>query len=96
MDYNTLADPRTYGNDHGLHELMTHIRHNDPVAYIDAEGFRPFYAISKHADIIEISRRHDIFINAPRPVLIEQAIEEAMANQPAALRTLIHMDQPDL
>ena len=95
MDYNALADPRTYGDDPKLHELMSHIRQNDPVAYIDAEGFRPFYGISKHADIIEISRRHDIFINAPRPVLIDKAIEDAQANQPAALRTLIHMDEPD-
>jgi cytochrome P450 len=95
MDYNALADPRTYGNDPSLHELMAHIRQHDPVAYIDAASFRPFYAISKHADIIEISRRHDVFINAPRPVLIDKAIEEAMANQPAALRTLIHMDEPD-
>lgn len=95
MDYRAIADPRTYGNDTKLHELLTHIRQNDPVAYIDADGFRPFYAISKNADIVEISRRHDIFLNAPRPVLIEQAIEAAMANQPAVLRTLIHMDEPD-
>jgi len=95
MDYRAIADPRTYGNDTKLHALLTHIRHNDPVTYIDADGFRPFYAISKHADIVEISRRTDIFLNAPRPVLIEQAIEAAMAKQPAALRTLIHMDEPD-
>lgn len=95
MDYSKLADPRTYGSDPDLHALLSHIRQHDPVAYIEAEGFRPFYAISKHADVIEISRRHDIFLNAPRPVLIEQAIEEAQALQPAALRTLIHMDEPD-
>lgn len=95
MDYTAIADPRTYGSDPNLHELLTHMRHNDPVAYIDAEGYRPFYAIAKNDDIVEISRRNDIFLNAPRPVLIEQAIEEAQASQPAALRTLIHMDEPD-
>lgn len=95
MDYTAIADPRTYGSDSNLHELLTHMRHNEPVAYIDAEGFRPFYAVAKNDDIVAISRRNNIFLNAPRPVLVEQAIEEAQAAQGAALRTLIHMDEPD-
>ncbi|MFT4713397.1 MAG: hypothetical protein ACJAYE_003501 [Candidatus Azotimanducaceae bacterium] len=37
MHYRAIADLRTYGNDTKLHELITHIRHNDPVAYIDAD-----------------------------------------------------------
>ena len=95
MDYRSIADPRTYGSDPKLHELLTHMRLNDPVAYIEADGFRPFYAIAKNDDIVSISRRNDIFLNAPRPVLIDEAIEQAQAGQPAALRTLIHMDEPD-
>jgi hypothetical protein len=40
------------------------------VAYVDVPGYYPFWAITKHADIMAIERENELFINAPRPMLI--------------------------
>ncbi len=62
-----------------------------------APGFEPFWAITRHADIMEIERNHALFHNAPRP-LLQTAEMDAVQRQREAdgtgLRTLIHMDDP--
>ncbi|MBL6687242.1 MAG: cytochrome P450 [Pseudomonadales bacterium] len=49
------------------------LRLNDPVRYVRPEGFQPFWAISKHADLIEIEKQPEIFVSEPRPLLMRQA-----------------------
>ena len=69
MDYTDLVKPTTYADEDGLHELLTAMRRDAPVAWIEPPTHEPFWAITKHADIIEISRADDQFLNAPRVVL---------------------------
>ena len=59
--------------------------------------YRPFWAITKHADIMDIERHNDLFISDPRPLLAPAEADDAMKAQQEAgigLRTLIHMDDP--
>ncbi len=69
-----------------------------PVAWVDAEPYRPFWAITKHADIMAIERDNDLFISEPRPLLATAEADDAAARQQLeagiGLRTLIHMDDP--
>src|SRR5258705_13075508 len=95
MDYSDIVKPATYANESNLHELLTHMRQNDPVTFIESPSHQPFWAISKHADVIEISRQNDRFLNAPRPVLATIGMEQAAQARGTMLRTLIHMDEPD-
>ncbi len=95
MDYAAVADPRTYADDESLHELLTWMRHDAPVVQIDTGIHRPFWALTKHADIIDVSRQNGKFLNAPRAVLATIELEEAAQQQGMTLRTLIHMDEPD-
>ena len=39
------------------HELWTRLRAEAPVAYFAPPGYEPFWAITKHADILEISKQ---------------------------------------
>ncbi len=67
------------------------------MSWVDYPPYRPFWAITKHADIIEIERANDLFINEPRPLLgTAEADDVARAQLDAGmgLRTLIHMDDP--
>jgi cytochrome P450 len=89
---NVLADPRAYTDEARLHAALTLLRANAPVAYVEADGYRPFYAITKHADIVAIERASELFINAPRPVLMPAEQEELQAGY--GVSTLIHMDDP--
>ena len=68
------------------------------MAWVDNPPYRPFWAITKHADIMAIERANDLFLSAsrgrcwppPRPTTLAKAQLEAGMG----LRTLIHMDDP--
>jgi hypothetical protein len=87
-----FADPKAYADEVALHAAMTHLRANAPVSWVDVPGYRPFWAISKHADVMEIERANALFTNWPRPVLTTAEGDDAQAGM--GVRTLIHMDDP--
>lgn len=92
-----LADPKAYADDARLHEALTHLRANNPVAWVDNQPYRPFWAITRHADIMAIERANELFIAAPRPLLVPAAGDDLAKQQLESgmgLRTLIHMDDP--
>ncbi|MFV8053768.1 cytochrome P450 [Mycobacterium sp. 48b] len=92
-----LADPTAYADDVRLHTALTHLRANNPVAWVDNRPYRPFWAITKHADIMAVERDNDLFISEPRPLLATAAADDLAKQQLEAgmgLRTLIHMDDP--
>ncbi|ULE33884.1 cytochrome P450 [Mycobacterium sp. IDR2000157661] len=92
-----LADPTAYADDERLHTALTHLRANNPVAWVDNPPYRPFWAITKHADIMDIERANDLFLSEPRPLLARAEADDVLKQQQAAglgIRTLIHMDDP--
>jgi cytochrome P450 len=91
-DARLLTDPLAYTDERRLHAALTHLRATAPVSWVDVDGYRPFWAITKHADIMDIERNNTLFTNWPRPVLTNVAGDELQAN--AGVRTLIHMDDP--
>jgi cytochrome P450 len=92
-----LADPTAYADDARLHAALTHLRANNPVAWVDNPPYRPFWAITKHADIMAIERENNLFLSEPRPLLATAEADDVLKAQLEAgmgLRTLIHMDDP--
>lgn len=92
-----LADPTAYADDARLHTALTHLRAHEPVAWVDNAPYRPFWAVTKHADIMAIERDNTLFISEPRPLLMPAEGDDVMKQQQDAgigLRTLIHMDDP--
>ena len=96
---NALADHKSYGNVDLQHRLFAQLRRDDPVHWTQPDGYRPFWIISRYADIIEIERQSDRFINAPRTKLLsiefESKVREAMNGKPMLVRALPQMDNPD-
>jgi cytochrome P450 len=92
-----LASPMGYTDEKRLHESLAHLRANAPVSWVETEAYRPFWAVTKHADIMDIERQNDLFTNDPRPLLTIAEADDALRAQLEAgigLRTLIHMDDP--
>jgi cytochrome P450 len=92
-----LADPTAYADEERLHSALTHLRADNPVAWVDNPPYRPFWAITKHADIMEIERANDLWLSEPRPLLARAEADDVLKAQQAAglgIRTLIHMDDP--
>ena len=67
-----LADPLAYPDESKLHAALTHLRAHAPVSWVDVPSYRPFWAITKHADIMAIERDNTLFTNSPRPVLMTE------------------------
>jgi len=87
-----LADPQAYADEAGLHRALSHLRANAPVSWVDVPCYQPFWAITKHSDIMAIERANDLFTNSPRPVLTTIEGDEQQAAM--GISTLIHMDDP--
>jgi cytochrome P450 len=87
-----FADPLAYTDESKLHAALTQLRANNPVAWVDVPSYRPFWAITKHADIMAIERDNALFTNSPRPVLMTEEADEQQAA--VGINTLIHMDDP--
>jgi cytochrome P450 len=87
-----IATPKAYADEAKLHAALAHLRANAPVSWVDVAGYRPFWAITKHADIMKIERANTLFTNSPRPVLVTAEGDELQAG--IGVSTLIHMDDP--
>ena len=98
-DFKKIAYPETYADEKELHDIFTFMRREDPVSWVEPDQFRPFWAITKHEDIIEIEKQNELFINAPRTTLMdiptEDAIKEFTGGSHLLVRSLVHMDNPD-
>ena len=98
-DFKKIAYPETYADEKELHNIFTFMRKNDPVSWVEPDQYRPFWAITKHEDIIEIEKQNELFINDPRTTLMdiptEDAIKEFTGGSHLLVRSLVHMDNPD-
>ena len=62
-----FTDPTAYADEPRFHAACALLRREAPVHRVEVEGFDPFWAVTKHADVMEIERQHDRWLNAPRP-----------------------------
>ena len=76
---------------HGYpHDFWTRLRAEDPVHWFEQSNGIPFWAITKHADIVTIGKSPDKFVNGPR-LTISHEPEQPMDEFPP---TLIQLDPP--
>lgn len=68
------------------------LRRNDPVRWIDSGEHEPFWAITKHADIVELSKQPKLFLNEPRLAVFSNNVPPPPE---ATSRHLLNMDPPD-
>jgi cytochrome P450 len=94
-DGTNLISSHSYANEGVPHDVWTRLRAESPVHRCEPKGFSPFWAITKHADICEISKQPDVFSSAEGIAMVRQAEEEAIRGQSeglGAMRVLIEMD----
>jgi len=94
-----IVSPRAYASQRELLAGFDWLRRHKRLGRVQAEGFDPFWAVTRHADIVEVSRRHDLFNNSARSTaLVPRAADElarAMSGgSPHLMRALLQMDAP--
>ncbi len=61
--------PERYGRIGHPHQAFEWLRANDPLRFIEPTHFRPFWAVTRHADVVEVEKQPELFASAPRPLL---------------------------
>ncbi len=87
-----LATPEHYERHGYPHPEWSWIRRNDPVYWYDRPNVDPFWAITKHADIIQIGKQPELFLNAPRMAVFTTDLPPP---EEGTSRHLLNMDPPD-
>ena len=96
-----LINASAYGQNGVPHELWTHLRKESPVYWYAQRGHTPFWAITKHEDIMEVSSQPDIFSNEAGGIIvlneaqIQSFIERGSGSPLAQMKTIITMDPPE-
>lgn len=96
-----LVDPRMYGEFDPIHADLTWLRQNMPLSVAEAEGYDPFWVVTRYHDIEEVGRQPLLFTNnGIRKTLINQDFErraremQAQGREPVN-RSLLTMDEPE-
>lgn len=97
---NLIASPQAYARQKQLLSAFRWLREANPVGCVEIEDFDPFWAVTRHADILAVSRQHDIFHNGDRATaLVPRATDENVRaltrGSPHLIRTPVHMDEPE-
>src|SRR5262245_35570355 len=97
-DGRELIFPTQYSERGYPHDVWTRLRRESPVHRCEPPGYGPFWAITKHADICEISKRPDAFVNAKGIVVLDSEQERNRAATGESgfngMKTIIEMDPP--
>ena len=86
-----VISPDKYQREGYPHADWTWLRNNDPVRYFEGQTSEPFWAVTKHADIVAIGKNPRDWIIEPRVAVFD---EIARPEEPQ-VRHLLNMDPPD-
>ena len=96
---NELVSAKAFAEGARIHRALGYLRAQGRPVWVTPDNFRPFWAVGKHADIMQASTDQTSWINRRRLTLMSRAQEAAAfkgaERYGAVLRTLIHMDEPD-
>ncbi|MGW4422203.1 cytochrome P450 [Streptosporangium sp. NPDC004631] len=74
-----LVDQDVYARDGAPHEQFRRLRAGAPVYLHEGDadrGWPPFWAVTKHADVVHVSRRSDLFSSSRRLALFNEMPED--------------------
>ena len=95
-----LVDPTAYA-DARIHETYKWLRANNPLGLADLKDhYDPFWVVTKHADILEVSRQNALFHNGDRQTTLtskegDAQVRKMTGGSPHLVRSLVQMDPPD-
>src|SRR5882757_8555799 len=89
-----IIGPEHYAKNGYPHKEWAYLRKHKPVFWCEHPKTDPFWAITKHADIIQIAKQPQLFLNGPRLlVFVNESGTDESPTPP--FRHLLDMDPPD-
>lgn len=97
-DASKLYAPAFWSDTDQVHRLFAELRKRDPLPFVEADDYPNFWHATKHADIFEIEKRTDVFVNEPRQVVTtltrENAVRILTGGNVNLIRSLVSLDGP--
>jgi cytochrome P450 len=96
-----VINPAAYGQWDDLHAKLGWAREHAPLAVAENADYDPFWLVTRHADVMAISRDPARFASGERPTVLTDRAGEALAraatpgNDGHLIRSLVQMDAPD-
>jgi cytochrome P450 len=87
-----FAEPAAYADPAAWHATAARLRAEAPISKVSLPEYQDFWAITKHADVMEIERNAEIFTNAPSPALATRKDMAANAGNESTMKSLVQMD----
>lgn len=92
-----LFHPATFGVRGAVDEILRQIRADYPLSIAEVPAFDPHWIVSRHADIAEVSKRNDVFVNSIRsatlaPTAGEELVKQFTGGDPNLFHSLVQMD----
>ncbi len=90
-----LANPATFGDPVRVNNLYKRLRSTAPITRAEPDGYRPFWVMTRHHDIMEVERNSDLYVAGTRTVLIPEKVEDiylARYGDRNGVKPLTHMD----
>jgi cytochrome P450 len=87
-----FVSPEAFSDMDAWFAAIESVRTTSPAIWVEPEGWEPFWVVTGHADVTEISRRSDVFWNtphsAPSPNFQYELLEALGIEEPS---TLVHL-----
>src|ERR1700730_18978671 len=75
------------------HDEAARLRREHPVLLVEADVFSPFWAVTRHSDVLAISRDNERWLNTSRAVLgPDEDWEHLLASGMPIPKSLVHLD----
>lgn len=91
--------PEVYADDGEIAARLAAMRGQGDVLWIEQDPYRPFWAVLRHANVMEVERNNKVWLNEPRLTLLPSWFEDRtiaqFGNRTGPVRTLLDMDEPD-
>ncbi len=93
----TIVDARAYADRDRLDAAFTELRQTAPFDVAEVEGFDPFWVATRHADVLEIEKRADVFLNSAKSATLTDKAGDAFVQfvtggERNLVRSLVQVD----
>jgi hypothetical protein len=90
-----LASAATFARPDEVYEIYRRLRRDAPLIHVAPEGYRPFWLLTRHDDIVAVERDAETFRAGDRTMLLPEKVEEIYLRKYGdrnGVRPLTHMD----
>ena len=94
---NQLVDSEVYADPARINALFEQLRKEMPFAKAHPDGYEPFWVATKHADVLDIEKRADVFHNGDKstfmtPQAVVELTKQITGGDPNLIRSLVSVD----